>query len=131
MQALCGAVVGPRLGGAQPHGRERRVLVEAATAKTTKGGTQTTRKTVSGARTASSQAATTSGRTKTVKGAPDAARSAAATTRGRGRGGGGAASSDERPPRRGSRFYFNLTGFPFPIGPFFERKTVRNEVSPR
>jgi hypothetical protein len=30
--------------------------------------------------------------------------------------------------RRGSRFYFNFTGFPFPLGPFFERKTVRTEV---
>ncbi|WIA12372.1 hypothetical protein OEZ85_012420 [Tetradesmus obliquus] len=30
--------------------------------------------------------------------------------------------------KRGSRFYFNITGFPFPLGPFFERKTVRNEV---
>jgi hypothetical protein len=30
--------------------------------------------------------------------------------------------------KRGSRFYFNFTGFPFPLGPFFERKTVRNEV---
>eukprot|EP00878_Enallax_costatus_P007051 GHUV01007390.1.p1 GENE.GHUV01007390.1~~GHUV01007390.1.p1 ORF type:complete len:359 (+),score=32.26 GHUV01007390.1:261-1337(+) len=30
--------------------------------------------------------------------------------------------------RRGSRFYFNFTGFPFPLGPFFQRKTVRNEV---
>ncbi|GFR43070.1 hypothetical protein Agub_g4077, partial [Astrephomene gubernaculifera] len=28
----------------------------------------------------------------------------------------------------GSQFYFNLTGFPFPLGPFFSRKTVRIEV---
>jgi hypothetical protein len=37
----------------------------------------------------------------------------------------------QQPPkqrRRGSRFYFNLTGFPFPLGPFFERNTVRTEV---
>jgi len=33
-----------------------------------------------------------------------------------------------RSSRRGSRFYFNFTGFPFPLGPFFERKTVRTEV---
>lgn len=33
--------------------------------------------------------------------------------------------------RRGSRFYLNFTGFPFPLGPFFQRKTVRNEVSTR
>ena len=30
--------------------------------------------------------------------------------------------------RRGSRFYFNFTGFPFPLGPFLERNTVRTEV---
>jgi hypothetical protein len=30
--------------------------------------------------------------------------------------------------KKGSRFYFNFTGFPFPLGPFFERRTVRNEV---
>ena len=28
----------------------------------------------------------------------------------------------------GSRLYFNVTGFPFPLGPFVERKTVRYEV---
>lgn len=34
----------------------------------------------------------------------------------------------QQEPRRGSRFYLNITGFPFPLAPFFERKTVRNEV---
>eukprot|EP00775_Hariotina_reticulata_P008698 gene8698-8879_t len=34
----------------------------------------------------------------------------------------------EQQKRRGSRFYFNITGFPFPLGPFFERQTVRREV---
>lgn len=29
---------------------------------------------------------------------------------------------------KASQFYFNFTGFPFPLGPFFERKTVRCEV---
>ena len=26
------------------------------------------------------------------------------------------------------RFYFNVTGFPFPLGPFFQRRTIRKEV---
>ncbi len=28
----------------------------------------------------------------------------------------------------GGRFYFNVTGFPFPLGPLFARQTVRTEV---
>ncbi|KAL9674406.1 hypothetical protein QQ045_030678 [Rhodiola kirilowii] len=28
----------------------------------------------------------------------------------------------------GDRFYFNITGFPFPLGPFFNRSTIRTEV---
>ncbi|GBF99275.1 hypothetical protein Rsub_12035 [Raphidocelis subcapitata] len=31
-------------------------------------------------------------------------------------------------PENEDRLYFNFTGFPFPIGPFFERRTVVNEV---
>jgi hypothetical protein len=27
-----------------------------------------------------------------------------------------------------SRFYFNITGFPFPLGPFLNRRTIRTEV---
>lgn len=27
------------------------------------------------------------------------------------------------------RFYFNFTGFPFPLGPFLNRRTIRTEVS--
>lgn len=27
------------------------------------------------------------------------------------------------------RFYFNFTGFPFPLGPFLNRRTIRYEVS--
>eukprot|EP00879_Flechtneria_rotunda_P019588 GHRR01020581.1.p1 GENE.GHRR01020581.1~~GHRR01020581.1.p1 ORF type:complete len:394 (+),score=84.45 GHRR01020581.1:401-1582(+) len=34
----------------------------------------------------------------------------------------------EEADRKGSRFYFNITGFPFPIGPFFNRRTIRNEI---
>ncbi len=34
----------------------------------------------------------------------------------------------DKPQSNGSRFYLNLTGFPFPLGPTFERKTVRREV---
>lgn len=30
---------------------------------------------------------------------------------------------------KGSKAYFNFTGFPFPLGPFFERQTLRFEVS--
>ena len=29
----------------------------------------------------------------------------------------------------GGRFYFNFTGFPFPLGPFLNRSTIRTEVS--
>lgn len=29
----------------------------------------------------------------------------------------------------GGRFYFNITGFPFPLGPLFARQTVRTEVT--
>lgn len=29
----------------------------------------------------------------------------------------------------GGRFYFNFTGFPFPLGPFLNRRTTRTEVS--
>lgn len=28
----------------------------------------------------------------------------------------------------GGRFYINVTGFPFPLGPFLNRKTIRTEV---
>lgn len=56
------------------------------------------------------------------------------TTRGLGRTTSSSGSSNSEQAgtgpssRRGSRFYFNFTGFPFPLGPFFERKTVRTEV---
>ncbi|KAI9072283.1 hypothetical protein K1719_028388 [Acacia pycnantha] len=26
------------------------------------------------------------------------------------------------------RFYFNFTGFPFPLGPFLNRRTIRKEI---
>lgn len=29
------------------------------------------------------------------------------------------------------RFYFNFTGFPFPLGPFLNRRTIRTEVTSR
>lgn len=29
---------------------------------------------------------------------------------------------------KGRRFYLNFTGFPFPLGPFFNRRTIRTEV---
>ena len=28
------------------------------------------------------------------------------------------------------RFHISVTGFPFPLGPFFQRRTVRKEVTP-
>lgn len=34
-------------------------------------------------------------------------------------------SSSSKPA---SRFYLNVTGFPFPLGPFFNRKTIRTEL---
>lgn len=30
---------------------------------------------------------------------------------------------------KGGRFYLNFTGFPFPLGPFLNRRTIRTEVS--
>lgn len=34
---------------------------------------------------------------------------------------------EKRSGSRG-RFYFNVTGFPFPLGPFLQRRTIRKEV---
>ena len=28
------------------------------------------------------------------------------------------------------RFHVSVTGFPFPLGPFFQRRTIRKEVMP-
>lgn len=40
------------------------------------------------------------------------------------------ASATESRIRSGDgRFYFNFTGFPFPLGPFLNRRTIRTEVS--
>lgn len=38
------------------------------------------------------------------------------------------AANSESSQGRPGRFYFNVTGFPFPLGPFFERRTIRKEV---
>lgn len=43
-----------------------------------------------------------------------------------------ASSSNPNATTSGSdsgRFYFNFTGFPFPLGPFLNRRTIRTEVS--
>lgn len=45
------------------------------------------------------------------------------------------ASANDGEGGRGSgsgagRFYFNITGFPFPLGPFLNRRTIRTEVAP-
>ena len=34
-----------------------------------------------------------------------------------------------REEKKGSQFYFNFTGFPFPLGPLISRPTVRVEVA--
>lgn len=31
--------------------------------------------------------------------------------------------------KQGGRSYFNFTGFPFPLGPLFDRRTIRKEVN--
>lgn len=36
--------------------------------------------------------------------------------------------SNESGVVNGSRFYLNFTGFPFPLGPFLNRQTIRTEV---
>lgn len=44
-----------------------------------------------------------------------------------------AAASNSNAPTtsssKGSRFYLNFTGFPFPLGPFLNRRTIRTEVT--
>ena len=39
-----------------------------------------------------------------------------------------AAASQAAPAKAASRRYINLTGFPFPLGPFTERRTVETEL---
>jgi hypothetical protein len=41
----------------------------------------------------------------------------------------GTTTAAPAPKSKGSKAYFNFTGFPFPLGPFFERQTLRLEVS--
>jgi hypothetical protein len=38
------------------------------------------------------------------------------------------ASKSKPTSKSPSRFYLNVTGFPFPLGPFFNRKTIRTEL---
>lgn len=38
-------------------------------------------------------------------------------------------SKSPDPDKQPGQFYFNFTGFPFPLGPFFTRRTVRCEAS--
>ena len=49
------------------------------------------------------------------------------TSRGQKSSGGG--RETDREASQGSQFYFNFTGFPFPLGPLLKRPTVRTEVS--
>jgi hypothetical protein len=44
-------------------------------------------------------------------------------TRSRGR-----AFLEKAAARKGGRFYWNITGFPFPLGPLLRRRTIRYEV---
>lgn len=37
--------------------------------------------------------------------------------------------SNESGGVNGGRFYLNFTGFPFPLGPFLNRQTIRTEVT--
>lgn len=39
-----------------------------------------------------------------------------------------AAAPEQQPGSGGSRSYFNVTGYPFPLGPFTSRRTIRREV---
>jgi len=49
----------------------------------------------------------------------------------RSNGGGGAEDGGKKKKTGAGRFYLNLTGFPFPLGPFLERETVVTEVRAR
>lgn len=40
-----------------------------------------------------------------------------------------AATEDAAVSTKTGRFYLNFTGFPFPLGPFLNRRTIRTEVS--
>lgn len=40
-----------------------------------------------------------------------------------------AATEDAAVTTKSGRFYLNFTGFPFPLGPFLNRRTIRTEVS--
>jgi hypothetical protein len=42
----------------------------------------------------------------------------------------GATKPSPTSPSRPGRFYFNVTGFPFPLGPFLSRPTICTEVDP-
>ncbi len=47
---------------------------------------------------------------------------------GRGRNGQYGGGDEGKNAGKGSQFYLNFTGFPFPLGPIFKRPTVRTEV---
>lgn len=40
-----------------------------------------------------------------------------------------ASSGSTKLTQHTGRFYINITGFPFPLGPFLNRRTIRTEVS--
>lgn len=114
-----------RLPGVAPQ-RAMRTARCGAVKTTTSKSVAGTAKSVAGTKTVrgGTQTGTRSG-TQTVKGGTQSGRGSIA---GKAPGGTTAVAAQPKPAGTGSRFYFNITGFPFPIGPFFSRKTVRTEV---
>ena len=66
-----------------------------------------------------------------ARGRKPAPRPAARPAPRRRNGGGGAEDGGKKKKTGAGRFYLNLTGFPFPLGPFLERETVVTEVRER
>ncbi|MEW5317942.1 MAG: hypothetical protein WDW38_009199 [Sanguina aurantia] len=63
-----------------------------------------------------------------TKGSTTSSRGASGSTSKSGKPTKGTVSSTGGVQGRGSRFYLNITGFPFPLGPWIERNTVRRQV---
>ena len=77
--------------------------------------------------TTTARASTRATPTRFAKPRPQAPRPAKTTTGGKA-GGKAGAGNKASGTKAGGRSYVNITGFPFPLGPFFERKTVVTEV---
>lgn len=86
----------------------------------TRAGAKSAVKTVTGAKqTRKLGTQTTSITNKSVKRSTQSSRGSGRTVK---------QQSSSNSTKKGGQFYFNITGFPFPIGPFFSRKTVRFEI---